>query len=224
MADLPADGEGLAWMVNKDATKLLLISGLPPAFIAAAAAGDEQALACLRCTAQHYAEHPSACAVNALDRACQAATELDDADAYDSLIKRLEASEAPVAQVFETREQHTIEQLILAARTGEMAALRWMRAICPQTWPIREANLMANAAEAGQLSIMKYMHSQPDPVYWTQEIFEEASQHLDCLKWLLPADSPGVLGFGDDCTLVDIAHHHGLPGLKWFCANRRASR
>ena len=45
MIDVPADGEGLSWIVDQGATQLLLIPRLQPASIVAAAAGDQQALA-----------------------------------------------------------------------------------------------------------------------------------------------------------------------------------
>ena len=76
MLDLPADGEGLSWIVEQDATQLLLIPGLQPASIAAAAAGDQQALAYLLFTAQHHAAYPGVCALTPLDEACLQASEL----------------------------------------------------------------------------------------------------------------------------------------------------
>ncbi|KAK9866851.1 hypothetical protein WJX84_008724 [Apatococcus fuscideae] len=55
MLDLPQGAEGLAWISRKGPAQLLLIPGVQPASIAAAALGDQQALVCLRVTAQQHA-------------------------------------------------------------------------------------------------------------------------------------------------------------------------
>ena len=70
MVDLPPAGEGLSWIVKHDPTRLLLIPDLQPISIAAAAAGDQQALAYLRFTAQHHAVQACSCNLSPLDKAC----------------------------------------------------------------------------------------------------------------------------------------------------------
>ena len=74
MAEVPADGEGLSWIVDWDSTKLLLIPGLQPACIAAAAAGDSKALDRVRFAAQRHTAESGACTLNPLDKACLAAS------------------------------------------------------------------------------------------------------------------------------------------------------
>ena len=218
MADLPAEGEGLSWIVDQDPTKLLLIPGLQPASIAAAAAGDHKALAHLRSTAQHHAADPGVCLVNALDRACHVAATLRGNRAWRYFVIRLEKTDPHVAHVLKARENDTVDRLRKAARTGELAALKWLRAICPQTWRIQHANVLSHAAEAGQLHILRYLHRTPDHGEW-YALLTAAAEHLDCMKWLLSPDAPGreasVLGH----TLADVAQFHGLPALEWFHAN-----
>ena len=89
MVDLPADDEGLSWIVSRDPTKLLLIPGLQPSSIAAAAAGDQQALAYLRFTAQHFAAHAGTRLLNPLDRACLAACKVTGQAGYHAFSSQL---------------------------------------------------------------------------------------------------------------------------------------
>ena len=57
MLDLPHKDEGLAWIASQGLSQLPLISSLQAAYITAAAEGDEQALAYVRCTAEEHARH-----------------------------------------------------------------------------------------------------------------------------------------------------------------------
>ena len=220
MVDLPADGEGLSWIVSHDPTQLLLIPGLQPAAIVAAAEGDQQALNYLRFTAQHHAAYPGVCVLNALDSACLEAAESDRYDDHATFLAALQEADSCIATVLKTHQDFTVDQLYKAAQVGELAALMWMRAICWHTWPIREANISAEAAGAGQLHILKYMQRGPDPhLMWDDDVQTEALPHLDCLKWLLSAEAPGGPEVCDDAILSYIAEHHGLPALQWFRAD-----
>ena len=90
MLDLPADVEGLRWIVSQDPTRLLLIPGLLPASVAAAAAGDQQALAHLRSTAERHAADPHAYPLSPLDRVCIEASEIRTEEGYGEFYEALE--------------------------------------------------------------------------------------------------------------------------------------
>ena len=217
MTDLPADGEGLSWIAEQDCTRLLLIPGLQPASIAAAAAGDQQALAYLRFTAQHHAAYPGVCALTPLDKACLQACQLSSGEARDEFFKMLQEDDVQVADVLETLEACTSQQLIEAARTGELAALVWMRAICVLTAGFPSKDLVLRAAGAGQLHILQYLRTGSDPGGWDQkDVLGAAVPHLDCLKWLLTTDLPGIPCPDHQNFLLSVACFHGLPALKRF--------
>ncbi len=191
MVDVPEDGEGLSWISDHDSTQLLLIPGLQPASIAAAAAGDQQALAYLRFTVQHYAAYPEGCIANDLDRALLQAVEAIRNDCDYLPMSPLLESDAQLLTVFRERREHTMQQFLQAVDEGVVGALMWLRAICPCTWTILDLDLMQTAAEAGQLNIMKYLRSGPNPEFWDEDTTAAAVPHLDCLKWLLSTDAPG---------------------------------
>lgn len=69
MLELPEDGEGLGWIARHSLSRLLLIPGLLPASITAAAAGDQEALAHLRAQAEQFAAMGSS-SNDPLDRVC----------------------------------------------------------------------------------------------------------------------------------------------------------
>ena len=223
MVDLPADRDGLNWIVNQDATRLLLIPGLQPASIAAAAAGDQQALAYLRFTAQQNAADPGACAVGPLDRACLQASKVDHSKSYSRFCRKLSEEHPQIVLVFEAREMYTKQQHIKAASTGKLAALKWMQAICPQTFMIK-CNLMTPAAAAGHLSILKHLRSGPNPADWYGNVTAAAVPHLDCFKWLVSTDAPGGPCPYNDLILPEIAEHHGLSALQWCRNNCKLSQ
>ena len=217
MTDLPADGDGLSWIVEQDCTNLLLIPGLQPASIAAAAAGDQGALAYLRFTAQHHAAYPGVCALTTLDRACLQACQLSSSEARNEFFDALQQDNHKVANVLMTLEAHTRQQLVEAASTGKLAALMWMRAICVFTAGFPSRDVMLHAADEGQLHILQYLRSGPDSGDWDQQAaVGAASYHLDCLKWLLTTDRPGGPDLDHGNILLRVACFHGLPALKWF--------
>ena len=130
----------------------------------------------------------------------------------------LETDEPHIAKVLDIRQDHTIKQLRDAARTGKLSALMWLRAVCQQTYWIQRANLMEDAASAGHIHILQHLLSKADPVRW-DKVLAKAAEHLDCSKWLLSIEAPGGAWPSPDHILANIAHHHGLPALKWFRSN-----
>ncbi|KAK9840418.1 hypothetical protein WJX74_009611 [Apatococcus lobatus] len=76
--DFPEGSQGLGWIVGHGPLQLLLIPGLTAASIAAAAAGDTDALNYLRFAAQHFAALGSTQNITALDRLCIEACSLED--------------------------------------------------------------------------------------------------------------------------------------------------
>ncbi len=238
MVDLPVDAKGLSWIVSKDPTRLQLIPGLQPISIAAAAAGDQQALAYLRFAAQHHAAFPDGSARNDLDRVlvkvATAAQDDDDItvdldrvvvevliaahDGDDCAVRTARIIEgAPFADLIQARQDHTMSLLTQAVREGELAAVMWMRAICMLTEGTHRRGLAAEAAKAGQLGILKYLRSQSRPEYWDEDTATAALPHLDCLKWMLTTDAPGGCCPYPDGILSDLARHHGLPAVQWLC-------
>ena len=218
MVDLPVGGEGLSWIASRDPTQLLLITGLQPSSIAAAAAGDHQALAYVRLTAQHYAAYAGAHIISPLDRACLAACKVKSAVAYDHFLRMLKREDAALAGVFEARQAHGRKLLEATASEGQVSPLKWIRAICHPTYSLKSAKLMSCAAAHGHLEVLKYLRSGPSPEEWSREIPIKAKAHLDCMKWLLSTDSPGGPCPHYHCILSDVARCHDLPALQWFRA------
>ncbi len=219
MVDIPENGEGLHWISEQDPTQLLLLPGLQPASVAAAAAGDQQALAYLRFTVQYYAAYPEGCIANDLDEGLLQAVEAINNDCDDLPVPPLLESDPQLLTVFNDRRECTMQQFVRAVSEGEVGALMWLRAICPCTWTTLDLDLMRTAAAAGQLNIMRYLRSGPNPEYWDEYTTLAALPHLDCLKWLLSTDAPGGPCRYECGFLSDIAQDHGLPAVQWFCAN-----
>ncbi len=226
MVNLPAGSEGLSWIASRNPGQLQLIPGLQPASIAAAAAGDQQALAYMRFTAQHHAEYPGVCALNDVNKACLLAAEVSSNQTSDGPYRdfwaELGESNPQVNKVLTARREFTVTQMAQAVCQGEVAALMWLRAICPTIWRLDNEDcedFMYLAAESGHLEILKYLHSENDLGCWDDETTEAAVPHLECLKWLLFTDSPeGHCTWGCD-LLGKIARHHGLPALEWVDAH-----
>ncbi len=223
MVDVPEDGEGLSWISDHDPTQLLLIPGLQPASIAAAAAGDQQALAYLRFTVQHYAAYPEACIANDLDRAVLQAVQAVSNGCDDLPVPPLLKRDPQLLLVFDDRQIQTMQLFVQAVSKGKLGALMWLRAICPLTWTTCDLNLMRTAAGAGQLNIMKYLRLGTAPELWGEEITAAALPYLDCLKWLLSTDAPGGPCAHYSSILSEIAQYHGLPAVQWFCTHRDSS-
>ncbi len=219
MVDLPSDGEGLSWIASHDPAGLQLIPGLQPACIEAAAAGDLEALAYLRFTAQHHAAYPGICAQDDFDRAIMQISEDSDDHASYRLLDDLEKRDAHFKDLFQDRHQHTLKQYAQALHEGQLGALMWLRAICLKTWTIQELDPVDTAAAAGQLDILKFLRSGPCPLFWDEETAAAALPHLECLKWLLSTDAPEGPCPYENNILSQIAGQHDLPALQWFYAH-----
>ncbi len=215
MLDIPANGEGLGWIVSHDLSQLLLIPGLQPSSIAAAAAGDQQALSYLRFRAQDHAAHPGAFIPNPFDRMClEASAVVDEVDYVDFYMASQE--EAPMlTAIFEARQTYIRDLFDTAASEGQLAAMKWMRAICPRTFHSESPEVMLRAADGGHLEMLKFL-KQPRHRSWDEQLAERAAPHLECIKWMLMTDAPGGPCPCDIIILCDIAHYHGLPALQWF--------
>ncbi len=218
MVAVPEDGEGLGWIIEQDPAQLLMISGLQPASVAAAAAGSQQALAYLRFTVQHYAAYPEGCITNDLDRALLQAVQAVSNDCDFLPTPPLLKSNLQLFNVFSDRRRHTMQRFVRAVSEGNLGALMWLRAICPLTWTICDLDLMRTAAGAGQLGIMKYLRSGPDPEPWDEDTTAAAVPHWDCLEWLLSPDAPGGPCAYDGSIFSKVARDHGLPAVQRFCA------
>ncbi len=210
MADLPAGSDGLGWIVSHDVSQLLLIPGIQPASIAAAAAGDQQALAYLRFTAQHRAASPGACTLSPLDKLCVEARH-STSDRWEAALRK---TSPQIVNVFNVRRLFTRQLLDSAAREGILAAIRWLRAICPDVDDSMSLELLLLAAEGGHLEVLKYMWARDD--FWRQDkLFpSETAQHPECLKFLFADNYLESYWFDEDILAV-VARHHGLAFLQW---------
>ena len=200
----------------QDPACLLLIPDLQPISIAAAAAGDDQALAYLRLTAQQHADCPHACDLSSLDNVCLEASKINDQKANDDFLSALAQDSPKLFSIFDARQTYTSELLTRAASAGELAAIIWMRAVCPQTYNLRMLDLVITAAFGGHTHILKYLLPRPHPEL-PNPLAACAARHLDCLEWVLSPDAPGG---PYPCTvrlLCYAAGLHGLPALQWAC-------
>ncbi len=221
MEDLPNGNDGLGWIVSHDPSQLLLIPNLHPASIAAAAAGDEQALAYIRFTAQQYVAFPDACTFTPLDTVCRQACTSGKERPFKEFCKDLRKDNPQVASVFIARHKFTALLLENAAKQGELAAVKWIHAICPQTQVMHEVDLIWVAASYGHLDLLKYacLHPRLQQIYfeneWVFGIPSEAAEHLDCIKWLLSDWLSLDMYHIQPELLQHVARHHGLGLLKW---------
>ena len=124
MLVLPHEDEGLAWIAIQGPAQLLLIPGLQGAFITAAAAGDQQAVAYLRRKAEEHAGLSRLSGVQRLrpheafrlaasHTAAQSNVQQLDPDLGQRLAHALSACQKAIKQM-----------LIQAARQGQLAALK----------------------------------------------------------------------------------------------------
>ncbi len=204
MLDLPPGAEGLAWIVQQGPGQLLLIPGVQPASIAAAAMGDQQALVSLRFTAQQHAAGLQTFAdFEDFERAASRATAWPVGKTWQAQLK-----------VAYRRRLDFTEGLILdALESGQLAAFRWLQALCHPIEFEHQAALMTAAATGGHLKILQFLRSGPDPAAWDEDVSSEAAGHLDCLKWLLTQDPPCPC---DDRTIARVAFSDNLDALKWL--------
>ena len=240
LLDLPQDAEGLAWIASQGPARLLRIPGVEPATIAAAARGDQQALVCLRITAQQHAAWVQRLgSFAAFKLAASGATTPEAGHSQTRSDHQLKA-------VYQERLHFTGELMVVALEGGELAAFRWLRALCHPFQFGFQAALMTAAARGGHLKILQFLRSEPSPAPWDENVSSAAAWDLDCLKWLLTQDPPcpcdhgilwrvveeadlDALKFLRTCPSVDMswwtectdlitlaATHDSLPILKWL--------
>lgn len=214
--DLPEDSEGLQWIVSQGAGQLLLIPGLHAISIVAAAAGDQAALAYLRFTAQHFAAFAGIQRLTRLDKLCLAYSAFSDwRELHEAEAEQLDEDQA-LFGVFTSRETYTQEMLLKAIAEGQLAALKWLRALCHPTIDFfgqGDTSLTTAAAKQGSLAMLRHLRSGPHPAPWNASVLTAALPHLDCLKWMLEHDPPCP------CTasfLASIASRGDLDLLKWL--------
>ena len=211
MLDLPHEAEGLAWIASHGPTKLLLLPGLRAFSITAAAEGSQQALAYLRFKAQ---EHAGSAGNHILPLYEAFRLSASQAGAQSTLQVQSDM-EAQVECALHARQEAIKQTLLLTAGQGQLAALKWLRALCR---PIDEPGLevMQAAARHGHLEILQYLRSGPSPAPWDYSVSFNAAPHFDCLTWLLTQDPP--------CPCHDDLPHQvalwgSLDSLMWLKAH-----
>ncbi len=218
MLGLPTDSDGLGWIVSRGPLRILLIPNIHPASITAAAAGDVQALAYIRFTAQHHAAFPDGCSFTPWDKACHEAHKTGSRAEYDNFRENLKKSDPQLGSVFDARSTSTRLMLLEAAVEGQLAAIKWIHAICLRT-DLQSQTLIQYAAAAGQLEVLKYMCVQPrTQLSHAQQniaIPRQAAEHLNCIKWLLSNHLSLDLYDFDFDVLLHVVESHGLATLQW---------
>ena len=205
LLDLPQDPKGLAWIARKGPAKLLLIPGVQAAVIAAAAREDQQALMCLRITAQQHAAGVQKLSAYQAFKLAAAGTTAPAAVAGKPQLK----------DVYKQRLKSTRKLMLKAVQGGQLAAFRWLRALCKPVEFAHQAALMTAAATGGHLEILQLLRSGPEPAPWDSTVSSEATGNLGCLKWLLSQDPPCPC---DDCIIYQVAEAGNLDALKWLRA------
>lgn len=212
MVDLPHQDEDLSWIVSQGPSQLLLIPGVQAAHLTAAAAGDAQALAYLRTAAQRHADLGAVVNTPLDDISCAASHVSNDAE-QDDFFEAFKDSE--LRHVFEARRSFTVRLLRFAAQQGRLAALKWLRALCHQTWEDDE-DLMIDAARHGHLHVLKFLQTGPRPPLWGWQTAHAAVAHPDCFVWLLTQTD------WNPCTddiVEEVAAAGNVPGLEYLYYN-----
>ena len=219
MVDLPSNGDGLAWILSQGPARLRLLPGLHPAFIEAAAAGDQQVQAHLCFRAQQFATLPIRPNWARIDdpalgafchAACQAALQSEGGGlqrhiADCELLKReLMARQDATSQIFQN-----------ACKTGQLAAAKWLRALCGMKFTSLLAGdcgqLIENAAKRGDLDMLIFLRSGPHPAPWRDLATHYAVSHPTCLQWLVAQGCPL-----DRDIATSVAAAGDLDLLKWL--------
>ncbi|KAK9818948.1 hypothetical protein WJX74_006169 [Apatococcus lobatus] len=185
--DLPEGSQGLSWIVGQGPSQLLLIPGLTAASIAAAAAGDTDAINYLRFAAQHFAVLGSTQNMTALDLVCIEACSLGDNDELTDFLQQPERQH--LKEICQARMIYTSRLLDEAVAEGRLDSLKWLQALC-QRFPSDDTELMEAAAQHGHLSILQYLRSGLNPAAWDDDVADSAIPHTDCLLWLLSQEPP----------------------------------
>ncbi|KAK9830714.1 hypothetical protein WJX74_003977 [Apatococcus lobatus] len=216
MLDLPLDSQGLAFLAASNPHDLLLIPGLLPASITAAALGDQQAASYLRFAAQQFAAFQSPRSDD-IEDICAAATreaDHDDFSPYHEMQSLLQKGQERQS-ILSKRKEYSAELLCETTRRGMLAELKWLRGLCQHNADA-ESQLMGIAAGNGHLDVLQHLRSGPNPAPWGNSC-NRAVEHTDCLKWLLESGCPC-----QDRTLRGLAGRGHLDTLQWIRAHPRA--
>ena len=215
MLELPEDGEGLRWIISQGPSQLLLIPGLHPASIVAAAAGDAEALSFLHSRAQQHAASGSR-SITPLDETCAEASRATSFAKLEEVRNTLEGNQQ-VGKAYVARRTYTLKLLHAAAKGGCLAALQWLQALCHHSVPVNDDNdtreLLEDAAEGGHLNILKHLCSGIACPPWPPTILALAANHPECLEWLLRQEPQCP---HDEDTLPEVAAAGNLPALQYL--------
>ena len=174
------------------------------------------ALAYVRFTAQQFAAMGSH-SQTPLDTVCTAASKISSSDEHAQFLAEL-GSKEDLRPVYLARKASTRMLLRSAAATGQVAALKWLRALCHRTWA-DDTDLMELAADCGQLSTLKYLCSGPCPAPWTSQVLSATMTMTSedaCLMWLLAQTEARKWTSG----LVAVAAEFGnIPALQYLRDN-----
>ncbi|KAK9832870.1 hypothetical protein WJX74_000232 [Apatococcus lobatus] len=214
--ELPKNGEGLSWIASREPSQLLLIPGLRAASITAAGAADHEAVAYLRFAAQNFAAHGPGQHLNELDRVCLRASHISGREECLLLLEKTQGRNAALYKIYRDRRNFTANLHKLAIYEGQVAALRWLQAICHRFVPDTTAQkvLMENAASSGHLDMLKHLRSGRDPFPLHPGLVHAAASHHECLVWLLTQQPP--CPFDPDMIVMHVASVGSLQTLAWL--------
>lgn len=189
--DLPSQQEGLNWIddwieearSHQAPHELLLIPGVRAADITSAAVGNLQALGCLRAAAEQHAAEIQG---QGRDLEVELQTAVGRHGAWWEAMQECQHNVPDTVKVRELcrRGPATCNCLFDAAFEGELAAVKWLLALCFYDVTIWH-HAAAYATEEGHLAILQYMAHHEPSVVFHQPVISEAPRHLDCTQWLL---------------------------------------
>lgn len=204
MADLPADGEGLAWIATHGTSQLAFIPGVRLASIVAASLGEQQALTYLRSRSQEHAASEAEPASSTSNGSSSSPAVQDDTQGSAAAHNGSQMSSAAQGGEHDSqdqaqlaaRKQCTAKLLLKAATEGGMAPMKWLLALCHPSLDSDGGAAMAAAARRGDLDMLKLLRSGPHPACWesspcfSSAVITEAFPHPVCVRWLLSQDPP----------------------------------
>ncbi len=215
MLDIPTSTDGLAWIASSRRDKLLLINGLQPDSIQAAAKGDAQALSHLQATARSDISNTHGLSDHAL---YYPRTPLSNSES--SVYSHMKAA-GYLTETDGQRMDHTIHALSAAVKAGRLAAVQWLRVLCQPVDPVR-AMLMVHAANNGRLQILQYLNRGPNRAPWTSHVAAPRLKDLECIRYVISEGLPcpcaenalfHLVAEGDLATLKGLQAHGNLPML-----------
>ena len=221
--ELLQHGKGLRWIANQEPAQILLIPGVHSASIAAAGEGDQEAVAYLRFAAQYFVAHGSMQNLNDLDIVCLAGSAITAAAPFRVFWHNLQARDERLKVAYGDRRSATHKILQKAAREGQLAALKWLQALCHRSYQDNHG-LMRQAAEHGQLDVLKYLRFGPHPApFDTRQIVEATICHPECFRWLMSNDLPYDSSFCSARIIGQVAKHGSFELLRWLRSSPHAA-